>query len=606
MVMAGCRSGETPKLPINGVDIKPGSQAEQLFDEEAIILPFPGRQRYVQGPHNTGLKPDGVKDAIDIAPIENIPCLPGEDKIYTKEPVISMVTGEVIKVGNEKDKTDPNHSLVEVQRKSDGLRFGQLHISKIAEGIIVGKQIKAGETIGWAGCTFPLGGRTDLIHSHIYVHHSLGGFLEIVNLSEDIAGYKFDLGGNLISPNSEKVIANSGDTKTNILDNDIKYLVKDLNKPKPTVASFRTPVLAAPAPTPMTQEVKIESKPIAIPTSTPIPSSTPLPRPTETPKPNVVPVLQVEKEIALPCSDGGFIGAATIRPDRLGFWTGNQPQLSIDAIGANNVTLARYNLDSALWSDEDAIVYSNSIFGESNIWNPRPGRITGDGSKVLNLLFRTGSINLSPRPTPRLKYNYDLKILNGPISDLNLGKIITYYKFGIFGVEIVNNSDFVMKDVSVGGFVTDSQGKPIDLLGIRNRTVGQPVGPERFDITAGSRISYLLRTIAFDKCRGPEDPTGMYEDLWLSFKDIEGNTRGTHYRKIPVPNLDVAVNATAQARPVNLQTTSDVNALLADANKKRTEVAQATGTAFDRAHATSQAETIAEIAAVTRTAQAKR
>lgn len=131
--------------------------------KNTLTLPLGETPYLTAGPHSDGLS-GGVKYAIDLAPRSAISCpggIPLRDAL-----VMSAMDGEVTTKGDENNKNDPNHSIVEVTNSS-GLTTGYMHLKDIK--VQKGQKVQRGTPLGNASCEFPPGGSSSGIHLHFDV-----------------------------------------------------------------------------------------------------------------------------------------------------------------------------------------------------------------------------------------------------------------------------------------------------------------------------------------------------------------------------------------------------------------------------------------------------
>ena len=166
-LLAAC--GPTPApSPIN--------PETKIQPTQGYFLPFNGLSRFTGGPHDSFRK-GGIKDGIDIAPDVPVACSPGVRKMLDEPLVVASASGTVRKVGNEKNRDDPDHSIVEI-KKDDGSIVGAMHLDQIP--VSVGDRAIGGRTvIGKVSCEVPPEGKTDAMHVHVYVRDQQGNQIPI-------------------------------------------------------------------------------------------------------------------------------------------------------------------------------------------------------------------------------------------------------------------------------------------------------------------------------------------------------------------------------------------------------------------------------------------
>ena len=141
---------------------------------------------YTSGPHPSVIGDTGPRDGIDLAGLIPEKCLGGQP---SKEViVIASASGKVMVVGKE-DKTDPNHSIVEIQHP-DGLTTGYMHLANIK--VSVGQEVRQGDELGNPSCELQPGGNSTGVHLHLYVEKD-GKKIPIDGYS--FSGWVFKAGG---------------------------------------------------------------------------------------------------------------------------------------------------------------------------------------------------------------------------------------------------------------------------------------------------------------------------------------------------------------------------------------------------------------------------
>lgn len=130
----------------------------------SLTLPFAAEEIWwlTSGPHADGLS-DGHRYALDFAPSAPIAC-PGNEP-YREKFVRSIADGIIVVSGNEKDSTDKNHSIVEIDH-GNSFTSGYMHLDEIQ--VQVGDKVKQGDPLGYASCESPAGGGTGGVHSHVF------------------------------------------------------------------------------------------------------------------------------------------------------------------------------------------------------------------------------------------------------------------------------------------------------------------------------------------------------------------------------------------------------------------------------------------------------
>lgn len=147
-----------------GEEVKKTSQLQPHL-EYSLALPFAAGETwwYTGGPHYDGLS-GGVKYAVDFSPTDKALKCPDSEP-YRLKFVRAIADGVVAVSGNEKDKKDKNHSIVEVDH-SGQFTSGYMHLADIQ--VEVGEEVKQGDPLGYASCEIPPGGSTGGIHVHEY------------------------------------------------------------------------------------------------------------------------------------------------------------------------------------------------------------------------------------------------------------------------------------------------------------------------------------------------------------------------------------------------------------------------------------------------------
>ena len=149
---------------------------EDLRDVSAPIY-------YTGGPHFDGLT-GSVRAGVDFSGKDQRSC-PGNSPSENIAAVAAR-NGKVTIVGNEKDKSDKNHSLIEVDH-GEGLSLGYMHLANI--NVKDGQEIKAGDILGFISCEVSPGGATSGQHLHLYAKRD-GKFAPIVGF--EFSGWKIE------------------------------------------------------------------------------------------------------------------------------------------------------------------------------------------------------------------------------------------------------------------------------------------------------------------------------------------------------------------------------------------------------------------------------
>lgn len=195
LALAAC--GPTPK-PSPEVQQPGSSPAVATTSEISFGYPFSGLWYLTAGPHSDGLTKE-VRAALDFGPPEVVDC-PGRKPLEDRF-VEASAAGKVAIVGNERDATDQNHSIVEIDH-NQGLRTGYMHLANIS--VNVGQEVKQGQRLGNPSCEIPPGGATSGIHLHWYVKKD-GKFVPADGIKFPQGQIKAGLSnkdGTLIGPNN--------------------------------------------------------------------------------------------------------------------------------------------------------------------------------------------------------------------------------------------------------------------------------------------------------------------------------------------------------------------------------------------------------------------
>jgi len=133
--------------------------------ESGYALPFPKGETWflTGGPHADGLS-NGIRYAIDIAPPEEGPCpTDGSRLVIENRVVTASASGEVIVAGDDKNRSDPSHSMVKV-KDTNGLTQVYIHLANTQ--VKKGDKISQGRPLGNPSCEYPPGGRNEGAHVH--------------------------------------------------------------------------------------------------------------------------------------------------------------------------------------------------------------------------------------------------------------------------------------------------------------------------------------------------------------------------------------------------------------------------------------------------------
>lgn len=260
LLLAGCEAqspkppSPTPSSRVTTGSIRPQEESTPILQVDTSLLglelPFKGIGYLTGGPHSDGLS-GSVRYALDFAPREVVPC-PGGSPVKDWE-VVATASGKVAVVGNEKDRNDPNHSVVEIDHGAFSSDY--FHLADIQ--VNVGQNVEAGQFLGYAACEAPKGGETKGVHAHFGV--KVGGkYVPITNTV--ISGYRViaDEGNyqGRMEKNGRVVVADVG-RQGNELESPFPYL--------PRTGGSEPQVLGIPA-TPTRVPTKVPTAVLATPT----------------------------------------------------------------------------------------------------------------------------------------------------------------------------------------------------------------------------------------------------------------------------------------------------------------------------------------------------
>lgn len=144
---------------------------------------------YTNGPHADGLSA-GQKYAVDIAPEKIVACPGGQpvaDQMFS-----APIEGVIAKVGNEKDPSDKNHSIV-LEKLNDGSFLGFMHLAGVK--VAVGQTVSVGDELGAPSCEVPPGGNTTGAHVHVFRLDKNGNPLPVAGM--EISGWHVNADGTL-------------------------------------------------------------------------------------------------------------------------------------------------------------------------------------------------------------------------------------------------------------------------------------------------------------------------------------------------------------------------------------------------------------------------
>lgn len=251
-----------------------GGEMKKQEEEFPRIVPLSGEVFLTQGAHANDDSPTGIKSSIDFAPKEVKNCPPGA-RVTVDQPAVATTSGTITIVGNERDRNDPNHSIVEIKEEGTNLRFGTMHLDDIEKNIQVGEKINKGDVLGKPSCEVPKGGQTTGVHIHSYVKDANGSFAPING--QEVSGWKIE--GDKMTKKGEK--ARTADTRRCSTDTACEGIRNDLVN-NPIKTSNKAVLGAAAGPVrPGPINATVNEKPVGAETPKPIPT----PRPTEKPTP---------------------------------------------------------------------------------------------------------------------------------------------------------------------------------------------------------------------------------------------------------------------------------------------------------------------------------
>lgn len=155
LLMSACSGGEN-------------KNTQELENKESsdYELPFPKGETWflTGGPHTDGLS-NGVRYAIDIAPPEVAKCpTDGSRVVIDNRVVAASASGQVIVAGDDKNRSDPSHSMVKV-KDTKGLTEVYIHLANTK--VRKGDKVSQGASLGNPSCEYPPGGRNEGAHIHV-------------------------------------------------------------------------------------------------------------------------------------------------------------------------------------------------------------------------------------------------------------------------------------------------------------------------------------------------------------------------------------------------------------------------------------------------------
>ncbi len=168
------------------------SGLEKAVLAEQYELPFQGTWYLTGGPHNFRL-PIGapingvVASDLDFAPKPIESCEPGREVILKDWNIVASKSGVVTIVGDEKDKKDPNHSIVQIKH-ADGISTRYIHSADIK--VKKGDLVRQGQVIANPSCEVPPDGYTTGLHLDFSEIDASNNLVDIRGLTFD--GWKVD------------------------------------------------------------------------------------------------------------------------------------------------------------------------------------------------------------------------------------------------------------------------------------------------------------------------------------------------------------------------------------------------------------------------------
>lgn len=158
VALAGCGEKNSSQQVSN-------SDLERTILAEQYELPFQGTWYLTGGPHNfrlpIGAPIDGLASDLDFAPKPLESCGPGQEIVLKDWNIAASKSGIVTVVGDEKNKKDPNHSIVQIKH-ADGKSTRYTHSADIQ--VKKGDAIKQGQVIAHPSCEVPPDGYTTGLH----------------------------------------------------------------------------------------------------------------------------------------------------------------------------------------------------------------------------------------------------------------------------------------------------------------------------------------------------------------------------------------------------------------------------------------------------------
>lgn len=218
---------------------------------------------------------------LDFAPPKAEQCVFGEEvQVIETWPVVATAAGVVQTVGDEKNRKDPNHSVVETVHP-DGESIFFAHLAKIQ--VKPGEQVTAGDVLGFPSCEYKPGDRNVPTGPHVDISAKRDGKPVPFDNNLPLDGWvatreKWDYEGTLTKPDEQKRNADArrcGPPQQIPLCDNRRNDIFSTNQ-TPDVRTFSTPI---PTVRPATPTVRPETT-VARPTATPQPEPTMRPSPT--------------------------------------------------------------------------------------------------------------------------------------------------------------------------------------------------------------------------------------------------------------------------------------------------------------------------------------
>lgn len=149
-----------------GEDEAPKSSELQQRLTYSLTLPFAAGEQlwYSVGPHYDENSSSRVRYAVDLTPVENPRACPGSGP-FMERPVRAIAAGRVEHVGDEDNKNDKYHSVVEIDH-GESFTSGYMHLDETE--VYEDQFVSQGQVLGYVSCEYPPGGGTDGQHLHFY------------------------------------------------------------------------------------------------------------------------------------------------------------------------------------------------------------------------------------------------------------------------------------------------------------------------------------------------------------------------------------------------------------------------------------------------------